>query len=164
MRRLGRLALVALLAGALSACGWQLRGGSGGLSLDGQAVQVVDEAGSAALRRAVRSGVEGAGGRLASGPEAADLVLTLHGQGSSREAVSVGVSEGEREYRLRYRIDYSVREPGGEALIARETAGAERRFTDPAGGADQRRSREAELAAELRDEAVQMLMLRLQAL
>ncbi len=153
---------MAVLAAALSACGWQLRGGAGGLSLDGQAVQVVDEAGSAALRRAVRSGIEGAGGRLVSGPEAADLVLTLHGQGSSREAVSVGDSDGDREYRLRYRIDYSVREPGGEALISREPARAERRYTEE--GAAERRSREAELEGELRDEAVQMLMLRLQAL
>ncbi|WP_041595180.1 LPS assembly lipoprotein LptE [Halorhodospira halophila] len=155
---------MAVLALALSACGWQLRGAPGGISLDGQVIQVVDEAGSSELRREVRRGIQGAGGQYTEGAADADWVLTLHGRGSSRDTASVGADGDVQDYRLTYTIDYSVAGGDGETRIQRTSLDAQRTFADPAGGADERRAREAELEEELRADAVRLLMLRLQAL
>ncbi len=156
--------MVAGLALALSACGWQLRGAPGGVSLDEQRIQVVDEAGSSALRREVRRAIQGAGGQYTESAAEADWVLTLHGRGSSRETASVGADGDVLDYRLTYSIDYSVADADGETRIQRTSLDAQRTFADPAGGADERRARESELEDELRADAVRLLMLRLQAL
>ncbi|MBK5936686.1 MAG: LPS assembly lipoprotein LptE [Halorhodospira halophila] len=155
---------VAVLALALSACGWQLRGAPGGISLDDRVIQVVDEAGSSELRREVRRAIEGGGGQYTESAAGAEWVLTLHGRGSSRDTASVGAGGDVLDYRLTYTIDYSVVDAEGETRIQRTSLDAQRTFADPDGGADERRAREAELEEELRADAVRLLMLRLQAL
>ncbi|GEM_PF-1633000 len=152
------------LAAVLGGCGWRLRGSSGGYSLGGRLIQVQDQAGRAGLRRAVRQAIEGSGGRYTEAPGEADWVLTLHGSQRSRETASVGADGEVLDYRLTYTLDYSLAEAGGERLVSRQSLEAERTFADPSGGADARRAREDELAAELRAEVVRLLMLRLQAL
>ncbi len=153
---------VLVLALGIAACGWQLRGAEGGISLDGRVIQVVDNAGSADLRRAVRRGIEQAGGRYTEDPDEADWVLTLHGRGTERETGAVGAGGDAEDYRLTYRVDYSLGEPVGEELLGRQSIEAERRFAEPEGGADARRAREEQLEDELRMDAVRLLMLRLQ--
>ncbi len=153
-----------MLAAVLGGCGWRLRGSSGGISLGGRLIQVRNRTGSAALRRAVRQAIEGSGGRYTEASGEADWVLTLHGSERSRETASVDADGEVLDYRLTYVLDYSLAEAEGERLIARQSLEAERTFVDPAGGADARRAREDELAAELRAEVVRLLMLRLQTL
>lgn len=158
-----RVAAVALLALALSACGWQLRGTGGAVSLDDRAIHLIDEAGSAELRREVRAAVEGGGGTVADAAAEADWVLTLHGRGTSRETASVGADGEVRDYRLTYTLQYSLADGAGETLLPRQSLDAERTFAAP-DSTDARRAREAELESELRADAVRLMMLRLQAL
>ncbi|MFW6380174.1 MAG: LPS assembly lipoprotein LptE [Halorhodospira sp.] len=164
-----RRAALALLGGGLLAavatgCGWRLRGAPGGASLEGRALQVRDQAGSPELRRAVRRGIEGAGGREVEDLAAADWVLTLHGHGRSRRKGQVGTDGEVVDYELTYTVTYSVASHEGETLLRRQSLEAQRTFAEPAGGADARRAREEELEAELRAEAVRLMMLRLQTL
>ena len=158
-----RVVVVSALAAALAACGWQLRG-AGGASLDGRAVQVVDRAGSADLMVEVRRGVESAGGRYVESVAAADLVLVLHGEGDSREVLSVGTDGEIREYELRYRLEYSVQQPDGEQLVGRQSLRTNRAYPYDPAAAEAGRALERELLAELRADAVRPMMFRLQVL
>ncbi|MCG5548098.1 LPS assembly lipoprotein LptE [Halorhodospira halochloris] len=160
----GALLAVVLLGLVVSACGWQLRGSPGGISLAGQGLYVIDDIGSSDLRRAVRRGIEGAGGRQVESRNEADLVVILHTRSSDRETAAVGVGGDAEEYRLEYRVSYSVEDSAGDVLIDRQAANAMRTFAEVEGGADQRRRREDDIEEELRDEVARMIMLRLQVI
>ena len=158
-----RLVAVSVVAAALGACGWQLRG-AGGATLDGRAVQVVDRAGSADLMPEVRRGVESAGGRYVGSAAAADLVLVLHGEGDRREVLSVGTDGEISEYELQYRLEYSVQRPDGEQLVGRQSLQTRRAYPHDPADAEAGRVLERELLAELRADAVRLMMFRLQVL
>ncbi|WP_200192000.1 LPS assembly lipoprotein LptE [Halorhodospira abdelmalekii] len=158
------LLLLPLALPWLTACGWQLRGSGAGASLDGQGVYLADEVGSASLYSEARRAIELAGGRYVSSRGEADWVLTLHDQERERETGAVGVGGDAQDYRLYYRIDYSVSAVDGERRLSRQRFESSRTFAEPAGGADARRQREDELEEELRRDALRMILLRIQAL
>lgn len=156
-----RLFTVALLVAALTACGWTLRG-SGGASLDGRGVQVVDNAGSSALRRSVERSVEGAGGRVVDQAREDDLVITLYGEGDSQRTLSVG-SDGEvTENEVTYNFQYSVSDARGETVLSRQRMQSSRAY--PKDNPEQARRRRQELVEELREDAVRLMLLRVQIL
>ena len=158
-----RIAVVMVLAAALAACGWQLRG-AGGATLDGRAVYVSDQAGSADLRVETWRGVESAGGRVVESAGEADLVLVLHGEGDSRQVMSVGPDGEVREYELLYHVEYSVRRPDGEQLLDRQSLRASRAYSYDAADPEAGRTLERELLLELRASAVRLMMFRLQVI
>lgn len=157
--------LAVLLCGLmLSACGWQLRGSSAGLSLEGQGIYVVDSIGNSGLRRAMRQGIQGADGRQVESRERADLILTLHSSRSEREIGSVDMGGEIQDYRLTYSVKYSVEDDAGNLLVESQSANARRTFAEMGGGADQRQTREDDVEQELMGDVARMILLRLQSL
>ncbi len=154
---------VALLALAISGCGWQLRGASGTTSLDGQAVQVANETGSAALGEEVREAVTSAGGHYSEGGSKADWVLTLYDQRMESETAAVGADGEVQDYRLTYTLEYGLEGAEGGARVERDSVAVERSLPAP-GNPNERQAREQALKTELRTDAVRLMMLRLQAL
>ena len=144
----------------LTACGFQLRGTA---SLPFQSLYVQAPATSqfaTLLKRSVRAG---SGTRITDQPGDAEAVLQVLGELQEKQILSLGGSGRVSEYQLRYRVSFRLTDsqnhehiPATEILLKRDYS-----FTD-----DQALSKESEealLYRDMRNDAVQQMVRRLQA-
>ena len=151
-----------LLAASLlvAACGFQLRGVAP-LPFDSIFVQAAPASQIAVqLKRAVQAG---SGTRIAERPEQAEVILQIMNELQEKQILSLSGGGRVSEYQLRYRVSFRLTDsrnrehiPASEILLKRDYT-----FSD-----DQALSKEAEealLYRDMRNDAVQQLVRRLQA-
>jgi LPS-assembly lipoprotein len=153
--------LILLAAAALLAsCGFQLRG-SAPLPFQSLYVQAAPTSQFATqFRRAVRAG---SATRVADQPAEAEVTLQILNELQEKQILSLGGGGRVSEYELRYRVSFRLTDarnrehiPASEILLKRDFS-----FSD-----DQALSKEAEealLYRDMRSDAVQQLVRRLQA-
>ncbi|HKA46022.1 MAG TPA: LPS assembly lipoprotein LptE [Burkholderiales bacterium] len=153
------LILLAASALFLAACGFQLRGQA---ILPFQTLYVQAPPTSPfviQLKRAVRSG---SATRIMDRPEQAEAVLQILDESQEKEILSLGAGGRVREFQLRYRVQFRLTDeknrehiPASEIVLRRDYS-----FND-----DQALSKETEQAnlyRDMRGDAVQQLVRRLQ--
>lgn len=157
-----RLSQVILLAVSISlaACGFQLRG-SAPLPFQSIYVQAAPASQFATLlKRAVRAG---SSTRLADQPAEAEVVLQILNELQEKQILSLGGGGRVSEYQLRYRVSYRLTDsknrehiPATEILLKRDFS-----FSDEQ--ALSKETEEALLYRDMRGDAVQQMVRRLQA-
>ena len=151
------LAAVTLL---LAACGFQLRG-QAALPFNSLYVQSSGLSPFALqLKRAVRTG---SGTRVTERANEAEVVLQIMNEVQEKEILSLGAGGRVREFQLRYRVQYRLTDdknrehiPVSEIVLKRDYS-----FNDEQ--ALSKESEEALLYRDMRTDAVQQLVRRLQA-
>ena len=144
----------------LSACGFQLRG-TATLPFQSLYVQAAPTSQFATqLKRVVRTG---SGTKIAERPEQAEAILQITNELQEKQILSLGGGGRVSEYQLRYRVSFRLTDgknrehiPASEILLRRDYS-----FND-----DQALSKESEealLFRDMRNDAVQQLVRRLQA-
>jgi LPS-assembly lipoprotein len=157
MRRSAALAL-ACLALLLGGCGFKLRGAAD-IPFKSLHVQVADTSPfGVELKRALRASEV----PLRESAKAADATLTILSEIREKQILSLGGQGRVREYQLRYRVAYQVRDekkiitPPSQIVITRDIS-----FNDSEILAKE--SEEALLYRDMQADAVQQLLRRLQA-
>jgi LPS-assembly lipoprotein len=151
------LAATALL---VAACGFQLRG-TATLPFNSMYVQAAPASVFATqLKRAV---VAGSGTRIAERPEQAEVILQITNELQEKQILSLGGGGRVSEFQLRYRVSFRLTDsknrehiPASEIVLRRDFA-----FQDDL--ALSKESEEALLYRDMRIDAVNQLMRRLQA-
>ncbi|HXF67330.1 MAG TPA: LPS assembly lipoprotein LptE [Burkholderiales bacterium] len=163
-RFLSRLAALALLLAAtavlLAACGFQLRGAAA-LPFGSLYVQAAPTSQFAVqLKRTVRAG---GATRIAERPEEAEVILQILNELQEKQILSLGGTGRVREFELRYRVSFRLTDaknrehiPATEIVLKRDYS-----FNDEQ--ALSKESEEALLYRDMRNDAVQQLVRRLQA-
>jgi LPS-assembly lipoprotein len=144
----------------LAACGFQLRG-TAPLPFDSMYVQAATASQFAIqLKRAVRAGKST---RVAERPEEAQVILQVLNEIQEKEILSLTGGGRVSEYLLRYRVAFRLSDgknrehiPASEIVLKRDYS-----FTDEQ--ALSKETEEALLFRDMRNDAVQQLMRRLQA-
>lgn len=156
------LAAVALVAG-LSGCGFHLRGAA---SLP-EAIQVVAvRAPSLAVREEIAVFLEDGGVRVvdAGADVNADAVLSVFQEAYERRVLSVDPNTGKaREFELAYIFDFSFIDREGKALVKPQSVRLVRDFVFDEDAVIGKSREEGVLREEMRRDAVQQLIRRLQA-
>ena len=152
--------LLAATAFLVAACGFQLRG-TAALPFQSLYVQATPSSQFATLlKRNVRAG---SNTRIAEQPADAEVVLQVLSELQEKQILSLGGGGRVSEYQLRYRVSFRLTDnknrehiPATEILLKRDYS-----FTD-----DQALSKESEealLYRDMRNDAVQQMVRRLQA-
>ncbi|MCC5959774.1 MAG: hypothetical protein LAT50_08235 [Ectothiorhodospiraceae bacterium] len=113
--------LLAVLALALSACGWHFRGSApGAASLEGVTVRLDSQVGRGELFREVYAALQAAGADVVeSGGGIPSLVL--ESERRDRRQISGTRDDDVREYELRYFVTWRIRDEAGETVQGPET-------------------------------------------
>ncbi|MDX1512512.1 MAG: LPS assembly lipoprotein LptE [Gammaproteobacteria bacterium] len=154
------LALLALAAGQLGGCGFQLRGDAT-LPAEIRSVHVNAPAG---LKEELQIYLEGAGVDLASSRSGADASINVTREFFDRRVLSVDPNTGkEREFELAYTVDFNVVRGNGAPLMDAQSINLLRDYVfDPASIIGKSRE-EHVLQDEMRRDAAQQLLRRMQA-
>ena len=155
-----RCLIVSALALALAACGFQLRG-QATLPFNTLYVQAAPLSPFALqLKRAVQSG---SSTKIIDRPEQAEAILQILNELQEKEILSLGAGGRVREFQLRYRVQFRLTDeknrehiPASEIVLKRDYS-----FNDEQ--ALSKESEEALLYRDMRNDAVQQLVRRLQA-
>ncbi len=157
-----RSSFIVMLAAALllSACGFQLRG-TASLPFNSIYVQAVPTSQFAAqLKRAVRTG---SGTRVADRPEQAEVILQIMNELQEKQILTLGGGGRVSEFQLRYRVAFRLTDgknrehiPATEIVLKRDYAFDDRQ-------ALAKEAEEALLYRDMRSDAVQQMVRRLQA-
>src|SRR5512134_3603501 len=151
---------VLLAAALLAGCGFQLRG-TAALPFNSMYVQAASTSVFAIqLKRAV---VSGSGTRIAERPEQAEVILQILSELQEKQILSLSGGGRVSEYQLRYRVFYRLTDsknrehiPASEIVLKRDYSFSDERALS-------KESEEALLYRDMRDDAVQQLVRRLQA-
>ena len=155
-----KLVTILLLCCALSACGWHLRG-SETVELAVKQVYIVNQSNdglleSAMLQQLARAGVEVT--EMSEGVPA----LTLHNARQSRRALTL-VGGNVEEYELQYTVAFDVKR-GEELLLTRQQVEVKRVYSYDANQVLAKDREQKRLYQEMRRDAVNALLHRLQAI
>ena len=156
-----RLSIIVFLAGIVSGCGFQLRGD----------VQVPDEAKnlhlvtpSNALEDEFAVYLLDAGVNLTPQAQGADSVLRLSNEQYEKRTLSVDPDTGkEREFEITYSVAFSLRTSDGDVLIKRQAVELQRDYVFDADQVIGKSREESLLRAEMRRDAVQQILRRIEA-
>lgn len=144
----------------LSACGFQLRG-TAPLPFDSIYVQAASGSAFAnQLRRAVRAG---SATRLADRPEEAQVILQVVNELQEKQILSITGGGRVSEYLLRYRVSYRLTDGKNREHIPASEIALRREYSYSDEQALSKDAEEALLYRDMRDDAVQQLVRRLQA-
>lgn len=154
-----RLALVLLLS-LLAGCGWQLRGASTA-SLDERALHVRSQAQVPELEALVARNLRLAGARVVPA-DAAEATLVLLDEQLQRRPVSVSENAQVQEYELNYQLRYSLERVGAPVEEA-QSVSVSQVFRNDANNVLSVQSQETEVTAQLRQDAIRLLLPRIEA-
>lgn len=161
MTPIARLLLVAVMLG-LAACGWRLRG-QGAATLDGVDLLVDTRIAQADLRAPAELAARAAGADVVDAREAADAVLVLLDETVRQRPVSVSADARAQEYELAYSLRYRLETPDGQPIIAPETIQVFEVYQYDSDNVLSAESRAAAATERLRQDAVRLLLPRVQA-
>ena len=144
----------------LAACGFQPRG-QATLPFSTLYVQAAPTSPFALqLKRAIRAG---SATHIADRPEQAEVVLQILGELQEKEILSLGAGGRVREFQLRYRIRYRLTDEKNREHIPATEITLKRDYSFNDEQALSKESEEALLYRDMRNDAVQQLVRRLQA-
>lgn len=144
----------------LSACGFQLRG-TATLPFSSMYVQAAPTSVFATqLRRAVRSG---SGTRVTDQKEGAEVILQIMSETQEKQILSLGGGGRVSEYQLRYRVSFRLTDGKNREHIPASEIVLKRDFTYDDRQALSKEQEEQLLYRDMRSDAVQQLVRRLQA-
>lgn len=158
-RSFASMLALALCLGALAGCGFQLRGGS--LTAERLGDVYVQSQGST-IGSELWYYLDDAGVARSNSAAAADVVIELANEDFDRRVLTVDAETGRaREYELEYVVTYSARTGGGETLITPQVLSVTRDYVfDPIAVIGSSRE-EGVLLEEMRRDAVQRILSRL---
>lgn len=160
---MGRRLLLALLIGLLTGCGWHLRGsGPSAASLEGRRLYVDSEV-AGELPATVARGLRLAGAETVPAPEAADAVLALLGEQVQRRAAAVSENARVQEYEIAYRLRFRLVSPGGGLILPEQEVGSSQVYRYDRTNVLGSQSQEAVVTERLRQDAIRLLLPRVQA-
>ncbi|PWG64106.1 LPS-assembly lipoprotein LptE [Spiribacter halobius] len=146
---------------ALTACGWQLRGATGG-GFEGTVLRLQGDVDTPVLRLAEAELLD-LGAQVAAAGAAADAVLVVTGADTRRRTVSVDDRGRAREYELTYRLSFRL-EPPDEAAerprLAPQTVTTSAAYAVDPLDTQAADARETQLGRELRVDAVRLMLAR----
>lgn len=144
----------------LSACGFQLRG-TAPLPFNSLYVQAAATSQFAnQLKRAVRSG---SGTRVADRPDEAQVILQIMNELQEKQILSLTGGGRVSEYQLRYRVAFRLTDSKNREHIPASEIVLKRDYTYSDDQALSKDSEEALLYRDMRNDAVQQMVRRLQA-
>ena len=148
------------MATMLAACGFQLRGVAP-LPFDSVFVQAPASSQFAnLLKRAVRTG---SGARVTERPEQAEVILQILNETQERQILSLSGGGRVGEYQLRYRVAFRLTDRENREHIAATEIVVNRDYSFSDEQALAKQTEEALLFRDMRGDAVQQLVRRLQA-
>jgi len=155
-----RLAAIGLLCTVLCGCGFQLRGPVE-LPFSALHVQGADATPfGSELRRTLRA----SNTRLVDQPKGADATLQVLSELNEKHILSLGGGGRVREFQLRYRVAYRVTDPQGREIAAPTEILLRRDLTFNDTEALAKEAEEQVLFRDMRSDAVQQLLRRLQVM
>lgn len=144
----------------LSACGFQLRG-TAAMPFSSMYVQAAPTSQLATqLRRAVRTG---SGVQIADRPGEAQVILQIMNELHERQILSLSGGGRVSEFQLRYRVSFRLTDGKNREHIPASEIVMKRDYTYNDAQALSKDAEEASLYRDMRDDAVQQLVRRLQA-
>ena len=144
----------------LSACGFQLRG-TAAMPFNSMYVQAAATSQLATqLRRAVRTG---SGVQIADRPDQAQVILQIMNELHEKQILSLSGGGRVSEYQLRYRVAFRLTDGKNREHIPASEIVMKRDYTYSDAQALSKDAEEALLYRDMRDDAVQQLVRRLQA-
>jgi LPS-assembly lipoprotein len=148
---------------ALTACGFHLRG-SVQLPLELAAINVLDAKSATDIAPALRNALKNAGTRVS---DAAPMVLQLKAEQYGKRVLSVDSSGRAQEYGLSYTVRFLLKAEGAEAgksviWLAEEAVTQTRDLRFDSAAVLGTEGEEAQLKAEMRQDAVLQILRRLQ--
>ena len=160
--RLSRSLLGVVLSLALvsvAGCGFQPRGQS---LAAGHLGEVYVEASGAQLGAELRQFLDDVGVALAATPAAADVVVSISGERYEKRVLAVDANTGKaREYEVQYDVDYSARTRTGRTLFDNQRLSLTRDYVFDADAVIGKSREETALRDEMRRDAVQQILGRL---
>jgi LPS-assembly lipoprotein len=145
---------------SLTACGFQLRG-TASLPFNSMYVQAAPASQFATLlKRSVRAG---SGTRIADQPAEAEVTLQILNELQEKQILSLGGTGRVSEYVLRYRVSFRLTDPKNREHIPATEIVLKRDFSYTDTQALSKDAEEALLYRDMRNDAVQQLVRRLQA-
>lgn len=165
-KRLLILFVCFFLSAILAGCGFHLRGqGKVGLSPELSVLRVRTTGGNVRgneLQREVEQALSvQADVRIAPEAENRIPVLTLYDEQSDRRVLSYDERSRVSEYRVRYRVDFDVRDAAGEKIVGRQTIILQRNYFFDRLNILAEDRQEQEMREQMRREAVQGIVRRL---
>jgi LPS-assembly lipoprotein len=144
----------------LSACGFQLRGAAQ-LPFSTIFVQAAPTSPFATqVRRAVQAG---SSTRLTNAPEQAEVLLQILNEAQEKQILSLSGGGRVSEYLLRYRVSFRLTDSKNREHIPASEIVLQRDFSYSDDQALAKESEEAQLYRDMRNDAVQQLVRRLQS-
>lgn len=157
-RLLRQMAVVALAAFTLAACGFHLRG-SAQIPFHTLALSMSDASGlGIELRRNLRAA---ANVQLVSDPKQAEAIFELISETRDKEILSINSAGRAREYTLKYRINYRVHDGKGHDFIEPSTLALKRDISFNENALLAKESEEALLYKDMQTDMVQQILRRL---
>ena len=155
-----RIALIIIFACLLSACGFQLRGATVlPADLKNLYIQAPD-----ALRDEVRVYLDGTDTKVLDNRQGADVILTLSDSRFDRRVLSVDPNTGkEREYELIYSLNYLAKRASGKTLLNSKRLTIRRDYVFDRDAVLGKSREQGVLRTEMRRDAVQQILFRLQS-
>ena len=164
MQQLLRAAILVLLLGSLSACGFQLRGSSGQYSMPFRSIYLgFDESSSLGteLRRNLRGGDAV---QVVSDAAKAEALFDVLGEARGKTILSLNTQGRVREYLLTYTLVFRVRDAKGTELLGPTELVLKRPITFNETQVLAKESEEVLLYRDMQTDLVQQIIRRLAAL
>ena len=151
---------VVLTLALLVGCGWHLRG-SGGGGLKGVMIYLLPQMGEGELSNATADALRSYGAEVVGDRKAADWVLVLLDQNTSRRTVSV-TPEGEaRAYELTYSLRFRADSGEGASLLGEQSVASQLVYQADPRNILANESQARRLTEQLRDQALELMIARL---
>jgi LPS-assembly lipoprotein len=157
-----RLALIALFAMLLGACGFHLRG-EAQLPAGMQTLAIEGADALSPLGRDLRKALVRSGARVVEVGAEGAAVLRIGSNQFRTDVLSVGGNARANEYTIRYHVEFDVVGAGATSLLAKQTIELTRDFTFDATQALGIAAEQDLLTGELQRDMVQAILRRLEA-
>lgn len=157
-----RLALIALFATLLGACGFHLRG-EAQLPAAMQTLAIEGADALSPLGRDLRKALARSGSTVVENATPDAAVLRIGSNQFRTDVLSIGGNARANEYTIRYHVEFDVVDARGAVLLSRQTIELTRDFTFDATQALGIAAEQDLLTGELQREMVQAILRRLEA-
>lgn len=156
--------LAAAFALALAGCGFHPVGGSGKLPAAMHVTYVASGEPYGNLENLLRRALVARGDEVTENRDRASAVLDIMSTGNNRRVLAVNSNGQPLEYMLTYRVRFRLLDAKGGALLAPQEIALRRDLAYSVNIQLGSTRRERELIADMQNEAVELIMLRLEAL
>jgi len=157
MRPLSRILVVVVLAAAMAACGFQLRGWEAGAGSQVSSAYVMSD-GRNLMEVPLRDGLRQAGVAEAATPEQAELVVRLMDARSERRSATVGEQARVAEYETTIAVRYQITDAQGRVLVPAQWLERSRVFRIDRENVVGSREEESLLESEMQNDLVQQII------